>query len=250
MNPTNEDLIIESLAAKVAALEQALASQLPPQRAAAPSAPNHTSQTPAPPAGRRGFLRRALRTAAALVGAGVLVEASSGTALASGPGNFTSSNSTVPAVKATGTKGAKGVVASSDTSIALSGTSSSGNGLYAQSKSGIGAHMIGGGTTPSTPSFTEAAIFAEGGPGYGLYTTGSGSGDTLYAANTGTGNALYAQSSSGLAGHFTGNVQMDNNLTVTGVANTGTLSSNLIHGLRRGYEQHEVIRGKREVPVR
>ena len=75
---------------------------------------------------RRKILTKGLGVATvASVGAGALLELSSGTAQASGikPGVFASSTAGTPAVKATGTSGADGVDASSDTGTGVSATS-------------------------------------------------------------------------------------------------------------------------------
>ena len=112
-----------------------------------------------PSARRRDILAKSLGVAAAAVGAGAVLDLSAGTAQASSTkaGVFASSTAGTPTVKATGTNGADGVDASSDSSTAVSAVSGSGTGLA-------------------------------------------------------------ATSSSGLAGHFSGDVQMDNSLTVTGLA--------------------------------
>ncbi len=114
----------------------------------------------------------------ATVGAGALPELSNGTALAPGPtpGVFASSVAGTPAVKATGTNGADGVDATSD----------SGTGIFAQSSSFNAIHAIGGGTGVS-------ALFAEGGTGFGVFATSdntSGSGDGVRGSSHGSGNGV------------------------------------------------------------
>jgi hypothetical protein len=140
---------------------------------------------------RRKMLTKGLGVAAvASVGAGALLELSSGRASASSikPGVFASSTAGTPAVKATGTNGAHGVDATSDSGTGVSATSGSGTGLLATSSSGIGLHAVGGGASPGTPpnGVTEVAVFAEGGPNPALIATGS------------SGNGVFAQSSSGV----------------------------------------------------
>jgi hypothetical protein len=78
-----------------------------------------------------------------------------------------------PAVSATGTNGADGVDATSDSGIGVSATSNSGPAVFAQSSSGIGVHAVGGGTSP-TSGPAAAAVFAEGGPKNAVLATGTG----------------------------------------------------------------------------
>ena len=94
---------------------------------------------------RRKMLTKGLGMAAvASVGAGALLELSGGTAEASvKPGVFASNTAGTPAVKATGTNGADGVDASSDSGIGVSATSSSGTALVATSSSGLAGHFVG-----------------------------------------------------------------------------------------------------------
>jgi hypothetical protein len=69
-----------------------------------------------------------------------------------------SATAAVPSVQATGTNGAVGVNASSDTGV----------GVITQSAAAVGLVAVGGGAVPPAPG-AQAAIVAQGGPGYGLY---------------------------------------------------------------------------------
>lgn len=140
-------------------------------------------------ASRRGLLRKGLGAAAAAVGAGALLDAGNVHAQAASPndnvGNFSSSNSSVPAVTATGTNGATGVQATSDT----------GDGLVAQSTSGGDAiHAIG-------PGGSKSAVFAEGGNSNAIYATSNGSGKSaVFGFNSSsTGYGLYGEGDTGTA---------------------------------------------------
>jgi hypothetical protein len=84
-------------------------------------------------------------------------------------GVFSSSVAGTPAVSATGTNGAHGVTATSD----------SGTGVYAQSSNLLGLHAVGGGANPTPPDqLPKAAILAEGGPSLGIFATSNG--DAIY----------------------------------------------------------------------
>src|SRR5215471_4380594 len=128
MDTTSNEPALEALAARVAALERALASLQP--------------QPPAPPWC-------------------VCRSATSG----------------VPAVQATGTNGATGVNASSDTGV----------GLITQSGAAVGLLAVGGGAPLPAPG-SQAAIVAAGGPSYGLFAHSDGD---IYSP------AVYGQSPSG-----------------------------------------------------
>ena len=78
-------------------------------------------------------------------------------------GNFTSSVASKPAVTGDGTNGATGINVASD----------SGTAIFAQSKKQVALHSVGGGATSTTPP-TPAAVFAEGGTGFGVLATASG----------------------------------------------------------------------------
>ena len=213
MSTTSEEPTIHELLSRLAELEQAhacLQEELTNVRAErVPVAEEQTStQTRPRPrrSSRRKVLRKGLGVAVATVGAGAMLELSSGTALAKpiGPGDFASSVSGTPAVRATGTNGADGVDASSDSGIGVKATSTSGTGLVATSSSGdgihgstsgsgagvlaqtgtgAGLHAVIGGTPTSAPS---TAVFAEGNAAFGVYAT---SVDNTAIFGDSTGNA-------------------------------------------------------------
>lgn len=134
---------------------------------------------------RRNVLRKGLTVAASVIGAGAVLEISSGTAHghslapADNPGNFSSSVSSIPAITAIGTNGADGidvtstnravyaitlggvpaiegvsnsngfgVSGSSVSAFGVVGTSESGTGVYANSNSGP-ALVAAGGSGPA-----------------------------------------------------------------------------------------------------
>ena len=202
MSMTEEEPALQGLLSRVAELERAnarLQEELTHERAGRATAAEQTrTQTRSRPrrSSRRKMLTKGLEVAAASVGAGVLLELSSGTALASElrpeftHGVFVSNVFGTPAVSATGSNGADGVDGSSDTSDGVHGESSAGDGVGGVSSSGAGVRG-----------------FSPGGMGV--------SGES----NSGTG--VFGSSLSGLAGHFSGNVSMDNNLAVTGTLSSG-----------------------------
>lgn len=142
MSTTPNDTTFEALVARVAALEQTLASLQP--HLLTPVAPPPASTMIEKPTDTRRFLRRAVAAAASLVGA--LLKVSSRTAFAaennlpgkSNPCICSSAEASVPAVRATGTNGANGVDTSSDSGVALDATSDSGVGVHGQSNSDTG----------------------------------------------------------------------------------------------------------------
>ncbi len=97
---------------------------------------------------RRKMLTKGLGVAAAVsVGAGALLELSGGTAQAARipkKGVFASSTAGTPAVSATGTNGADGVDAISDSGTGVSATSSSGTAFVATTSTGLAGHFVGG----------------------------------------------------------------------------------------------------------
>ena len=147
---------------------------------------------------RRKVLTKGLGVAVATVGAGALLELSSGTASAESikPGVFASNMAGTPAVKATGSIGADGVDATSDSGTGVSATSGSGTGLVATSSSGLAGHFVGNVSMDNDLNIAGALSSSSG-----TFT------------------------STGTAGHFVGNVNMDNNLNVARTLSTGTLSS-------------------------
>ncbi len=270
MSTTQEEPTLHELVSRLAALEQAngrLQEELTSLRAERATAEEQAGQQTLPRArknSRRKVLTRGLGVVVASVGAGAMLEVSGGTALAEResvkPGVFASSTAGTPAVSASGTNGAHGVDATSDSSIGVSATSGSGTGLVAQSTSGIGLHAVGGGTNPGTPpnNFTEMAIFAEGGPAPGIVATsianavvgqssfnagvlgqsssgtGASGGSTSGAGVLGvsksgagvwgvssSGTGVFGQSSSGQAGSFDGNVDVNGSFSAFGTNGIG-----------------------------
>jgi hypothetical protein len=204
---------------------------------------------------RRQLLSKGIVAATAAIGAGALLEQGRASAHTDMPadnvGNFSSSNSSIPAVTATGTNGATGVSATSDT----------GNAIYASSNGNDSIHAVGN-------TSGRSALFAEGGAGYGVYATSqstngvfgysatgigmeaqSGSGDVFHAYTAGPGIAVTAQSGSGIGLYTTsssgpalvanGHVQLQGNsvgqatlaagkTSVTVTTSAATTSSNIL----------------------
>ncbi len=203
MSTTPNDTTLEALTSRVAALEQALASLQP--HPPTPAAPPPASTMSEKPTGTRRFLRRAVAAAVSLVGA--LLKVSSRAALAaesslpgtSGPCVCSSATGGVPAVQATGTSGAYGVNASSDSGI----------GLYTQSGSGIGLLAVGGGASSSLPKVRSLAIYAEGGPSYGLFATSDGSTGVYGQSNGSTGVYGSSDSGTGVSGQSSSSIGVE-----------------------------------------
>ncbi len=169
------------------------------------------------------------------------LESSSGTAPTAKPlrpGVFASDVAGTPAVSASGTNGADGVDATSDSGTGVSASSGSGTGLLAKSSSGLAGHFMGnvqmennltvstlksGAGTFASNTASTPAVSATGINGVDGVDASSDSGIGV-SAKSGSGTALVATSSSGLAGHFVGNVSMDNNLNVAGTL-TGAVSA-------------------------
>jgi hypothetical protein len=212
--------------------------------------PGETSADAVPRTRRRELLTKGgLGLAAVTVGVGGVLDLATGTAQATGasPGVFASSEAKTPAVKATGTNRAMGVDASSDKGTGVTASSNTGTGLAASSTSGLAGHFstgnvqvdndltvtgqVSAGTlTSGAGAFTSAAAATPAASGTGTSgaagVTGSSDSGTGVTASSSTGTGLAASSTSGLAGHFsTGNVQVDNDLTVTGQVSAGTLTS-------------------------
>ncbi len=334
MSTIQEEPTLHELLSRVAALEQENGrlqeelTNLGAQRAAADEQANGQTGTRTRKSSRRKVLEKGLGVAVATVGAGTLLELSSGTASAAPtpkPGVFASSTAGTPAVKASGTNGADGVDATSDSGIGVSATSGSGTGLVAKSSSGLAGNFMGsvnvGGSLISGP--LNASSVSTGPIRFTDLSGGPGS------FNSG-GTVPAIQARAPIAGFFVGEVDVNGNFTVTGtksfvqahptdptreivyvaleggeagtyVRGTGQLQSGkavlalpehfglvtategltvhltprgewlqlyvveldttqlvvreaqgksgafdyLIHGVRRGYEQHEVIRTKR-----
>jgi hypothetical protein len=140
-------------------------------------------------------------------------------------GIFNSTVSGTPAVSATGSNGADGIDASTDTGtavnavcsgsgpgsgllptgIAISATGPTGISATSNTQFGIGVHAVGGGATVTEDVPTgQAAIFAEGGPGPGLYATSNGSSAAVNGAGTNGAAGVTGSSDSGIGVHAVG----------------------------------------------
>jgi hypothetical protein len=108
---------------------------------------------------RAGLLKAAAIGAAASVGAGSLLQASSGTALAAS-GSFDASGAGASAVTATATSGAEGIHATSDTHIGIYGQSTSSYAIYGDSSSGRGVYGH---------STSNIGIEGQSSDGFGVY---------------------------------------------------------------------------------
>jgi len=165
-------------------------------------------------------------------------------------GVFTSNNPSIPAVSATGTDGASGIDASSDTGTAVSaqnftsgsavsaianadGTgvtaqSDTGTGVVTQGIQGIGLWAIGPGAIPVTPPISQAAIFAQSGLGTtcilatsdnGVAVEATAQGSTAVSATSNSGTALSAISDRGVGVIANGGGEAPG---VTATADSGT----------------------------
>lgn len=128
--------------------------------------------------GRRRVLTSALGAAVAVAGAGTLIHASADTAHADSTGVFSSSVAGTPAVSATGTNGADGIDASSDTGTGISATSkATAISAYSHDGTGVSANSVTG-TAISGSSIVGDGVYgssAYGGAGvYGTSTRGIG----------------------------------------------------------------------------
>ena len=130
-------------------------------------------------------------------------------------------------MKATGTKGADGIDATSDSSNGVLAKSQSGTGVLAESTSGIGVHAVGGGASPAEPPpIPQGAILAEGGPNIGVYATSSSHNGVN--AISGSANGVNAFSTSGagvnaFSEHFTGvNAESGSGTGVNAESDSGT----------------------------
>jgi hypothetical protein len=255
MSTTQEEPTLQELMSRMAALEQVnarLLEELTNVRAErAPAAVEQANRQSLPrtrKSSRRRMLTTGLEVAAAAVGAGTLLELSSGVASAAQPkaGVFASSVAGKPAVSATGTSGADGVDASSD----------SGTGLVAKSSSGLAGHFVGnvamdnnlkvvgalstGTVFASSDSGTATLVGLNGGGGDGVFgnsgsaygvhgisdsgtgvsgSSSSGAGIVGFS-NSGAGfRGFTGSGTGGLAGEFSGDVLVTGDLQVTGVKN-------------------------------
>ena len=224
MNGSLGEMTMEGLAARLAELEHAntqLHQELALLRAVKPpisesvTPPREGSRTKSrvpnlkTPSSisksRRKLLRQGLEAAAAGVGAGALLELSTGSvhafAPADNPGNFSSSNSSISAVTATGTIGADGVSALSDTGAGISG---SGGGY------GIFGNCLGS-------------------SGYGVYGVNSSGGIGVYADSNSGGTALVVNGTMRVQGNAVGQATLLTSKTsVTVTTSAATTSSNIV----------------------
>lgn len=158
-----------------------------------------------PRSSRRRVLSTALSAVTAAVGASVVLDAHAQTALADNAGTFSSGNATVPAVTATGSNGAKGVIGSSDSNYGLYGSSNNFIGVYGVNNSdniGVSGYSSTGygvfGTTGSGGygvygySQTGIGVYADSSTGIALYATSVYGGDVIYATSQGGGNVVHA----------------------------------------------------------
>jgi len=189
-----------------------------------------------------------------------------------GPNGFESNVQETPAVKATGTNGADGVDATSDTGTGVFGNSKGGTGVFGNSDSGTGVLGV-------TQSETTDSIGVEGISTFGLGVYGHCAGGTgVYGEThggigvkgvsilTGTGVqgfgslgigvsgssetsiGVFGTSKSGLAGQFEGDVQVKGNLSVTGTkafvqAHPSDLSREIVYVALEGGEAGTYVRG-------
>ena len=243
MNTSSEEPTLHELLSRVAALEQANGrlqeelTSLGAERAAAEEQANGQKGTRTRKSSRRKVLEKGLGVAVATVGAGALLELSGGTALASDPakaGVFASSTAGTPAVRATGSSGADGVDATSDSGTGVKATSITGlaghfvgnvnmdNNLTVTGALSTGTLSSGAGTLASSASGTPA-VKASGTSGADGVDATSDSGIGV-SATSGSGTGLVAKSISGLAGNFMGSVNVGGSLT-SGPLNATSVST-------------------------
>src|SRR6266446_10451075 len=223
MGTFQEELALEQLAARLAELEQAntqLREELHTLRVthhASTEAPTHPSEKPLKRVkkanqktistlrkSRRILLRQGLGVTVAAVGAGTLMGASTMQALAAGPhgysiapddhtGKFSSSKTNIPAVKATGTNGATGVSASSDSGPGVLGSSND-SGIY-----GNGGNVGVSGSGGNFGIYGTGGIGVKGlGISYGVVGS-AGAHGTGVAGESTNGYGVYATSETGSA---------------------------------------------------
>jgi len=118
-----------------------------------------------------------------------------------------------------------------------SGSSSGASALYARNEGpGNGVYAFSGGIGVFGGSTNGAGIYGEAQPNTGGNSAGvfgtSGKGFAIWGKSTGEGPAVYGQATStGLAGRFTGTVQIEGNLFVTGGVVKGGGSFRIDHPL-------------------
>ena len=219
MNTPFEEPTIHELATRVAELEQANANlqaeltNVQAERAVEEQTGTRTS-TRSQRSSRRKMLAKGLGVAVASVGVGTMLEMSGGTALAApARGSFSSSVAGKPAVKATGTNGADGVDATSDSGAGVSATSTSGIGLLATSASGVAGHFVGNVNMDNNLTVTGALS-----SGAGTFTCSDDTTPAVNAIGTSDATAIVATSS-----NFTTIVATCNGIgdAVDGTSNSG-----------------------------
>lgn len=198
MSTSSGEPTLEALAARVAALEHALAAlqpaPLPPRGCVCSSANAAVPAVQAIGTNGAAGVNASSDTGVGLVtqsGAAAGLVAVGGGAVPPAPGAQAAivaqggpsygllartDSASLPAVYGQSDSGG-GVTGESAAGDGVVGQSDSGTGVFARSVRGIGLHAVGVGATPTTPQL-DAAIFAEGGPGYGLYANS----DTPYLA--------------------------------------------------------------------
>jgi hypothetical protein len=164
------------------------------------------------------------------------------------------------------------------TSAGVGGHGVDGYGVEGDSVNGIGMHAVGAGVSVgSPPPISQAGLLAQGGSGPGIYassTTNNGvfgtqtdpQGNDLAAGVYGSSNTLdgngvigeanngasaygvWGKSSSGFAGYFEGNVQVEGNLACTGTkpfiqAHPTDPSREIVYVALEGGEAGTYVRG-------
>lgn len=189
---------------------------------------------------RRNLFSKGLGVAATVLGMSIFVEANSGTAHASGAGNFSSSVASIPALTATGTNGAIGVSVITDTGNGVAANTTHGVGVAAHSVTSYGVTASSNYGAGLFASGRGEAIFAQGGPGYGLratsgnygvettstgsyglHATGASSAGAIFAEG-GAGTGLYATSTSGNAIKVDGYIAVQGNSVGTATLLAGS----------------------------
>lgn len=210
---------LESLAAKVSALEQdnvRLRAEMRLPHATATAA----REAPDGESSRRSFLRRGTMLAVAGLGAGVVTSRAGvpGAQAAAAPIQSITAGSSGPntsGVQTTGTYGAMGLRSNTDSGDAVFATSDTGNAMHARSGpgspqaalfeggNGTGVAALGGGAALPTAGGGSGVIGASAAGGSAAGVTGSGSNGTpgvSGASDTGTG--VSGASASGYGGSF------------------------------------------------
>jgi hypothetical protein len=172
-------------------------------------------------------------------------------------GVFDSNIGGLPAVSATGT-GTNGVDATSDTAIAVLGSSTSSTGVNGVSLSGVGvvADSSSGDGLQAT-SVTSNGVFGtqtspagndEAAGVFGSSLTLNGNGLIGEANNGPDAYGVWGRSTSGYAGFFEGNVQVNGNLAATGIkpfvqAHPTDPSREIVYVALEGGEAGTYVRG-------